>query len=505
MAVVAGARRRRVLRALPSPAQLRKALAVLLVVAAAIGGGLAAMTAFRQDRRLSVGTVTLSTTPFHKGALDLYVPLVDWGVRFRSVRFPARIHVDVKSVNRKAAGRIAGGADVDVRELRREADKQIGGYLKALIGMALGGSLAAGLVAALALRSRAGPRFRWLAAAAVATTALGTVALVVTLPPRGQLSEPEYYANGGDIPRALKVVEAAVSSSRVLDEEVNGQLVGLARLVVTPGRREPLAGLPRLTLASDLHNNVLAIPTLESAAERGPLFFPGDMTDQGTPFETSLVKRIVHAGKPFVFVTGNHDSDALTRQLVKQGAVVLTQAGQLLPNGRLGPVVVKAAGLRVAGYSDPFERQKRDDFKGTPNRRPTPAQQRAFMNWLLPLVPKLDAVMVHEPGLAEMAVDYLREHHPDHPVVFLEGHTHVTSVQTGRNVIVLNGGSIGAGGPANARGRTPLALAVLTYQLEPRFIPEAADSVAIDPGTGSAKAQRRRLDDSVSIPSPRGG
>src|SRR5439155_2007863 len=210
-----------------------------------------------------------------------------------------------------------------------------------LLAIMLGASLAGGLVAAAALRSRAGPRFRWLALTAVATSVVGFVALVITLPPRGQLSEPEYYANGGDIPRALKVVEAAATSSRVLDQEVNGQLVGLARLVVAPGQRETLAGLPRLTLASDLHNNVLAIPTLESAAGGGPLFFPGDLTDQGTPFETSLVKRIVHAGRPFLFVTGNHDSDVLTRQLVKQGAIVLTQRGQLLPNAKLGPVTVR--------------------------------------------------------------------------------------------------------------------------------------------------------------------
>jgi predicted phosphodiesterase len=501
MAVAASGKRRRASRLLPSPAQLRKALAVLLVVAAAIGGGLAAMTAFRQDRRLSVGTVTLSTTPFHKGALDLYVPLVDWGVRFRSVRFPARIHVDVRSVNRKAAVRISGGAVVDVQQLRKEADHEIGAYLRALLGMVLGGSLAAGLVAAFALRSRRGngPRLRWLVTAAVATTAIGTVVLVVTLPPRGQLSEPEYYANGGDIPRALKVVEAAAASSQVLDREVNGQLVGLARLVVAPGERQPLAGLPRLTLASDLHNNVLAIPTLESAAGGGPLFFPGDMTDQGTPFETNLVKRIVHAGRPFVFVTGNHDSDVLVKQLVKQGAVVLTQKGQLLRDGRLGQVVVKEAGMRVAGYSDPFERLKKNDFHGPPNPKPTPEQQKAFMDWLLPLVPRIDAVMVHEPALAETAVAYLHEHPPDHPVVFLEGHTHVTAVDTAKNVIVLNGGSIGAGGPANAKEHTPLSLAELTYELKPRFAPMAADTVSIDPGTGSSKAQRRRLDDSVSF------
>src|SRR5437764_15099521 len=98
MAVAARSMRRRVLRALPSPAKLRPALAILLVITAAIGGGLAAMTAFRQDKRLSVGTVTLSTTPFHKGALDVYVPLLAWGLRVRSMGFPARLPVDVRTL-----------------------------------------------------------------------------------------------------------------------------------------------------------------------------------------------------------------------------------------------------------------------------------------------------------------------------------------------------------------------------------------------------------------------
>src|SRR5437764_10845247 len=98
MAVAARAKRRRLLRALPSPAKLRPALAILLVITAAIGGGLAAMTAFRQDKRLSVGTVTLSTTPFHKGALVVYVPLVDLGYWLRLMRLPSRRHVDVMSM-----------------------------------------------------------------------------------------------------------------------------------------------------------------------------------------------------------------------------------------------------------------------------------------------------------------------------------------------------------------------------------------------------------------------
>ena len=68
--------------------------------------------------------------------------------------------------------------------------------------------------------------------------------MVVLIPPRGEISDPQYYAHGPDIPRALEAVEAARRTSGVLDQELDAQLVGLARLVVDPGRRQSLAGQP---------------------------------------------------------------------------------------------------------------------------------------------------------------------------------------------------------------------------------------------------------------------
>lgn len=86
---------------------------------------------------------------------------------------------------------------------------------------------------------------------------------------------------------------------------------------------------------------------------RGPLFFAGDLTSSGSPFELALTRRVAGIGDPFVFVTGNHDSDILARRLAAAGAIVLSQRGRLLPNGRRGEIVVDVDGLRVAGYSDP--------------------------------------------------------------------------------------------------------------------------------------------------------
>ena len=41
---------------------------------------------------------------------------------------------------------------------------------------------------------------------------------------------------------------------------------------------------------------------------------------------------------------------------------MLTERGRLLPDGRRGPVVVNVGGLRVAGYSDPFERRRSEGY-----------------------------------------------------------------------------------------------------------------------------------------------
>jgi predicted phosphodiesterase len=323
---------------------------------------------------------------------------------------------------------------------------------------------------------------------------------VALLPPRGAIDRPQYYAHGPDIPRALDAIESVERSTRVLDEELDAQLVGLARLVVDPGRRQPLAGRPSVTIASDLHNNVLALSSLERVAGRGPLLFAGDLTDRGTPLETSLIARVVGLGHPFVFVSGNHDSDTLERALARKGAVVLSERGRVKGDGSVGAVVQDVAGLRVAGYSDPFERRSRQNFADRYDRAPTPAMQDAFTAWMRPLLGRVDLIMVHEPALIGPALQVLRDRPPARPLVFVVGHTHVAAVEHFPGVAVVNGGSVGAGGTGNLPERTPIGVARLIYTTRPGFQPLAADLVSIDPGSGSATARRERLDAASEAP-----
>ena len=469
---------------------IRSAAAVALVVIAALAGGLLALATYSAERDLSVGRIELSVQPFHKGALDLYVPLVDWGARFSAVRFPARLSIDVRTVDREAAQRVAEGDLPDVKAVRAEARDGLASYLRELVLIVFLCALGAGLIVALAVRSRAVPRLRWLFGAALGTALAGCLALVLLLPPRGEIADPEYYANGPDIPVALRTIEQAQGSARAISEELNEQLVGLARLVSESSQRRGQDDVRALVLGSDLHNNLLALPALDRAVGSRPLFFAGDLTSSGSPFEFTLMRRVVRLGHPFVFVSGNHDSDALVRRVALAGGIVLTERGRLRDDGTYGPLVVRVRGLRVAGYSDPFERRASERFKARGEPRPDAEQREEFRDWLRPLLGRVDVVMVHEPQLAEDAAEELREIPPRRPLVVLTGHTHISSFRSSTNLVELNGGTVGGGGTGNLEKSQPFGLAVLTYTRADGFDPTAADLVEIDAHRGSARAER---------------
>ena len=134
---------------------LRRALALAAVVVATLAGGYLALVTFRQERELSVGTIELSVSPGHEGALDLYVPLVDWGARFEAIRRPcACAWTSAPSTATPSSG--SPGRQLDLEHPRR-GPRRDRAYLRKLILLAFlcGGSL--GVLVAFAVRRGATP------------------------------------------------------------------------------------------------------------------------------------------------------------------------------------------------------------------------------------------------------------------------------------------------------------------------------------------------------------
>jgi len=170
---------------------MRKTLIVALVVLSTLSAGITALATFRLDRDVDVATVRMGIDIGRKGSLDLYVPLVDWGVRFPVVRAPARISLDVRSVDRKAIERVAAGGTLDVAPVRLKARDALASYLRLALLFTAAVALGFGALVALAVRGGRGPRLRTTLAAVVSTTLVGIALLVITLPPRSNLGPPE--------------------------------------------------------------------------------------------------------------------------------------------------------------------------------------------------------------------------------------------------------------------------------------------------------------------------
>src|SRR5687767_10561228 len=118
-------------------ATARRALSLTLVMLATAGGAYLAFVGYHQHSVLSVGEIRMSVSPGHRGALDVYVPLVDWGARFEAIRAPVRIRVDLQTVDRQTVTRVAQAGTLDVQNVRSEARDAIAGFLKALIGVTM--------------------------------------------------------------------------------------------------------------------------------------------------------------------------------------------------------------------------------------------------------------------------------------------------------------------------------------------------------------------------------
>src|SRR3954451_979103 len=141
----------------------RRALSLTLVLLATCAGGYLALVTYHQSSTLSVGEIRMSMSPGHKGALDVYVPLVDWGARFEAIKAPIRLRVDLQTVDRKTATALAEGKPLDVELVRQEATEALKGYLTRLFALTLAAALSLGILVAFAIRSQV-PRLRWTAA-----------------------------------------------------------------------------------------------------------------------------------------------------------------------------------------------------------------------------------------------------------------------------------------------------------------------------------------------------
>jgi predicted phosphodiesterase len=470
----------------------------LLCVALGLAGSIIALRAAApESRAVTLGTVDVKVVPTTNGEVDVYVPVVDWGVRAEPYTAPVAVELEFRSLDRKAALaalRTGGSADASLAGLEGELHDAVADGLRraaalALLGGAVGGLLGGAVIAVFSRR-------RWLllgpgAGLAVAFAAVVLVGVGVSRFDYGALREPTFYAHGEELPRLLEFSERVLAVGDGYGDSYGEAVAGLTQLIAVAGERaeEPVRIDRAIVVASDLHSNGLVLPALQGFTSGKPVFLVGDLTQRGTRYEAGIVPSLARLGSPVVAVSGNHDSRSLMLAAARAGVVVLTRGGRLLADGATdGEPVVPIAGLLVAGWDDPAETAA-GTFEGQLLELKEQAlvdAEEQFLAWFRSLPERPDVVLVHRHSLAHGLLDLLAAEGGE-PVLVLTGHDHDQHVESeGANVLV-DGGTLGAGGVFGV-GEEPSGFALVHLDAEDRAT--AVDLVEVEPASGSASAHR---------------
>jgi predicted phosphodiesterase len=445
----------------------------------------------------AIGRVSLEINPSLSGDATAFVPLADWGFRADAFDAPFEVSAELRSLDRRALGRAAEG---DLSVLTATEDDLSGALREvALRATAWGlGAAAVLLVLATMLWRRLRPRWALLAlGAGVAALGAGATALAAQASFDARAFEsPTYFARGAELQRILEIAEDERVSS-----EYGSTFASVLRSVSAVLTDAPAGEVATrdLYVASDLHGNALVVGPLSDLVGDAPLLLAGDFGQRGGEAESAaLAPRVAALGTRVVAVSGNHDSSELMRRLDAEGVTVLEADGPLGAEGEeADEPVIDVDGLTVAGFPDPLQWRG----AGDPPSRPVTFDdlddpEQAFgdatedlVEWFDALPERPDVVVVHQNALAQALALELHERGDDTvPLTIVTGHDHRQHVERYGGIVVVDGGSVGAGGVFDA-GRAPIGLARLHFEPVGSAL-GSVDLIAVEPFSGQAQASK---------------
>ena len=471
-------------------------LAALIVVAAGLLGPRLAGTS---EVSTEFGQVALRLEPSLTGGIEGYVPVADWGLRFEGPPVPFKVRAELRSLNRDALLRTADGdqsvIDATETELRDGARDAV---LRNL-AFSLAVALVLLLIATLLWRSL---RPRWalplagLLIFAGATITMGLIARSAV--DRNSFDNPTFFASGSELRRILEVIDKTDVESPY-GSEFESIVRSIGAVLATGG--ESNEARKEMYLGSDLHANPLVIRPVARLVKDQPVLMVGDFGQRGSPAESALVApRVAALGRRVVAVSGNHDSTALMRKLTEDGVTVLGRRGTLQPDGRFKPPpVIEVDGVAVAGWADPLEyggSSPLGDRAVTLDELDDPEASLApwigqMLNWFDSLNEKPDVLMVHQESLATSLAEALEQAGYKRPLTIATGHTHEQKLEKIGSTVVVNPGTIGAGGAFDA-GRQEIGLAHLRFNESGSL--RSAELISVEPFSGAARATRIVID-----------
>jgi predicted phosphodiesterase len=313
------------------------------------------------------------------------------------------------------------------------------------------------------------------AAAAVVAT-LGTAA--ASWNPRS-IAEPRYTGLLVSAPsvvgNAQDIVASFTDYSQGLAKLV-GNVSKLYDVTSTLPAYEPDSSTIRVLHVADIHLNPAAwevISSISSQFNVALIIDSGDISDHGSKAERRFVEAISDLNVPYVFVRGNHDSQAIAEAVKAQPNATLLERGE----------THEVAGLRIAGEADP--RFTPDRSTAVMSNEQLEFVGRALARRIAAAGQAPDVAVIHDPTMGYPLDGAV-------PLV-LAGHAHARStrlLEDGTRMFIQ--GSTGGAGLRALEGEspTPIECSVLYFDAVTKRL-QAWDDITIG-GLGLTSAQINR-------------
>ncbi|MGC4043254.1 MAG: metallophosphoesterase [Armatimonas sp.] len=447
---------------------LRIALFLLLAI---LGAGTLATIGGPRAYRWHAFTIVLGVRPALSGQSRLEVPPLG-EVHAHTHQAPLTLYARLDAVSIDDLKRLALSSTPRAtleRDLKGFAERSVKDFALRLIAWGAAGAL----LAPLLFRSR---RARmWLVAPVVGAASIGLLLFLTQATFRADAfrKQPTFTGSLEQAPWAIALVQNAVSNTEALGTRLRNVSVNLRALYgrIGDAAADPAGdtGAVRILHISDIHNNPAAISFVRDLAtkfEVAAVIDTGDLSDFGTPVEAQGVQGLAglkDLGVPYIFVAGNHDSEATMR------AVETAFGGTVL---RAGDPPVTVAGLRVIGSPDPSSLR---EGTGSVDTSPEALKEagEALLQQYQKTTPPPDIVCVHNPKQATPLQGTAS--------LVLCGHLHTPSITDEKGTVICNAGTTGAAG-----GR---------YFERPEGVPFSAAILHFSPAkpTSTGAAARPRL------------
>lgn len=469
------------------------AVVVAAVVAVCTIGGMAVglLAGTADFHQTTLGGIETRSYPSLDGHVSVYVPLVDWRVRLLDHRAPVHVELELRGIDRAQAGEGISSSNAisqSLGDLRRDSEQVVEQAVRrAALASAVGGL--AGAIVAGALITSTRLRRRWLLLAPLLGVALIAGVLVPSVRALESVTAQDVQVtatgyNAQELPTVLRFASQLLDVGDEYERHYETALQSISNLASFAGASEQEPD-ERAFVISDFHDNVFVLDALDAFTGDSTVFAVGDFIQVGARVEQRTAPQVAQLGGRVVAVSGNHDTPQYMQALADAGADVL-DADE--PTTTFGD-------LLVAGYPDPLERKPASDGEHRLRVYGAEYQQQIddVLAWWDEQPARPDVVLVHQHGFAHAIVKHLQEIGDTKPLLVLTGHDHKAHVHAKGPHVIVDAGTLGAGGLA-AIGEQPASFASLDL-VDGTVV--AVHLIAVEPLTGRATSER------VEIPKPR--